>query len=148
MRIREKENLHQHLILTGKQPYARIPELIEAADICLLPAHNNRIMQDIVPIKMYEYMALGKPIISTPLVGIMKEFGSDSGIEYANSPEEVIEKAVNLSEDSKRAGEAGSRARRFVEKYSWDTITQEFEGILESTISRGPRRRNPSNLVI
>ena len=48
--------------------------------ICLLPAHKNEIMMNIVPIKIYEYMAMGKPVIATKLPGLVKEFGEDSGI--------------------------------------------------------------------
>ena len=135
-RIREKHNLGDHLILTGKQPYGKIPEFIGAADICLLPAHNNKVMQDIVPIKMYEYMACGKPVICTKLPGIIKEFGYGSGIEYVEDPGEVIEKAIRLSENRTKLIEAGSKARKFVEKYSWDNITDEFENILEEVVKK------------
>ena len=135
LQIREKHNLQDPLILTGRQPYGKIPEFIGTADICLLPAHHNKVMQDIVPIKMYEYMASGKPVISTKLPGIIKEFGYDNGVEYVDDPKEVIEKAIRLSESKKKLIEHGSRARRFVEKYSWDNITQEFETILKNTIN-------------
>jgi len=135
LQIREKYNLEDRLILTGRQPYEKIPEFIGAANICLLPAHHNKIMQDIVPIKMYEYMACGKPVISTKLPGVIKEFGYDNGVEYVDDPEEVIEKAIRLSENQKKLVEAGSRARKFVEKYNWYNITQEFETILKNTIN-------------
>lgn len=134
-RIRERHNLQDYLILTGRQPYGKIPEFIGAADICLLPAHSNKVMQDIVPIKMYEYMASGKPVISTKLPGIIREFGYDNGVEYVEDPEEVVETAIRLSENKKKLMEGGSRARRFVEKYSWDNITQDFETILKNTIN-------------
>ena len=75
LKIKEQYNLGERLILTGQQPYSLIPEFIAAADICMLPADpKEKIMQDIVPIKMYEYMAMGKPVICTKLNGIMREF--------------------------------------------------------------------------
>lgn len=53
------------LILTGRQPYSEIPEFVAASDICILPAHiDEEIMQDIVPIKLYEYLAMAKPVIA------------------------------------------------------------------------------------
>jgi len=68
LRLSEDYDLGGQLILTGKQPYEKIPEFIAAADICLLPAYpDETIMQDIVPIKLYEYMAMGKPVITTRL---------------------------------------------------------------------------------
>jgi len=132
---REKHNLQDHLILAGRQPYGKIPEFIGAADICLLPAHNNKVMQDIVPIKMYEYMASGKPVISTKLPGIIKEFGYDNGVEYVDDAGEVIDKAIILSENKKKLIEGGSKARKFVEKYDWDNVADEFETILKNTIN-------------
>jgi len=80
-------------------------------------------------------MACGKLIISTKLPGIIKEFGYDNGVEYADDPGEVIDKAIRLSENKKKLIDHGSRARKFVEKYSWDNVTQEFETILNNTIS-------------
>ena len=83
----KKKYLMDNLILTGKQPYDKIPEFIAASDICILPAYLDEvIMQDIVPIKIYEYMAMGKPVIATNLPGIKKEFGEDSGLIYADNP--------------------------------------------------------------
>ena len=130
-RIKDEYNLDSQLILTGKHPYEKIPELISAADICLLPASpNEKIMQDIVPIKMYEYMAMGKPVITTKLPGVITEFGEGHGVIYVDKPEDALKKAIELIENGYIEGE-GMKARKFVEKYNWDDIVDEFEGILE-----------------
>jgi len=120
----------QQLILAGWQPYERIPEHIAVSDVCLLPAHNNEVMKNIVPIKMYEYMAAGKPVISTKLLGVMREFGDDNGVIYVNKPAEVIGKAVELIKDG-NLKEYGRKARRFVERYGWDSTSKEFMLLLE-----------------
>ena len=129
-KIREEHHLDNQVILTGKQPYEKIPKFLAAADICLLPAYNNEIMRDIVPIKMYEYMAMGKPVITTKLPGVMKEFGKDHGVIYVDKPEDALKKAFELIEDG-RLQEYGSKARGFVENYGWDDVVGEFEEILE-----------------
>ena len=133
-KIREKYNLDSQLILTGKQPYEKIPEFIAASDICLLSAYpTEMIMQDIVPIKMYEYMAMGKPVITTKLPGVMKEFGEDHGVIYVDTPEDVLKKAIELIEKG-YIEEEGRRASGFVEKYNWDDIVDDFERVLEEVI--------------
>ncbi|MEN4006019.1 MAG: glycosyltransferase [Methanobacteriaceae archaeon] len=138
-RIQEKYNLNDRLILTGKKPYQEIPNFIAAADICLLPAYPDEpIMQDIVPIKMYEYMAMKKPVISTKLPGVMKEFGEDNGVVYVDRPEDVVPKAIELVQNGK-VEELGAKARSFVEKYSWDKITDEFDKILDEVIKEKHR---------
>lgn len=132
-KIREKYNMQDKIILTGKQPYESIPLYIASSNICILPAYNNEVMRNIVPIKMYEYMAMGKPVITTTLPGIMKEFGNDNGIIYVDKPEDVLKKAIELIEGG-RIEEEGVKARKFVEKYSWDNVVDQFEGVLEETI--------------
>ena len=125
----------QQLVLVGWQPYEKIPEYIAASDICLLPAHNNEVMKNIVPIKMYEYMACGKPVISTRLPGVMKEFGNNNGVIYVDQSTEVLEKVIELTNDDVSVREHGNKARKLVEKYLWDKITDEFENILQATVS-------------
>lgn len=132
-KIRDEHHLENRIILTGRQPFKRIPEFLATADICLLPAYNNDIMRNIVPIKMYEYMAMGKPVITTKLPGVMEEFGDDHGVIYVDRPEGVLSKAVELIEGG-TIGEHGSKARRFVERYKWDDLVDEFEWILEDVI--------------
>jgi glycosyltransferase involved in cell wall biosynthesis len=132
--IRERYDLQDRLILTGKKPYQEIPNYIAAADICLLPAYPvEKIMQDIVPIKMYEYMAMLKPVIATRFPGIMKEFGEDNGVLYINRPEEAVAKAIELKQNGS-IKEFGRKARKFAERNSWHAITDEFERILNEVI--------------
>ncbi|MBM4241938.1 MAG: glycosyltransferase family 4 protein [Euryarchaeota archaeon] len=133
-KIKEDYKLDGQLILTGKQPYEKIPEFIAASDICLLPAYpDEEIMQDIVPIKLYEYMAMEKPVITTPLPGIMMEFGEDNGLIYVDKPEDVLEEVIQLIKENKIL-ENGKKARKFVENNDWDKITYRFEKTLEDLI--------------
>jgi glycosyltransferase involved in cell wall biosynthesis len=132
--IIEKHNLQDRIILVGQRPYIEMASFISASDICLLPAYPwEKVMQDIVPIKLYEYMAMGKPVISTKLSGVMREFGEANGVVYVDEPADVIGKAKSLIKNGK-IGKLGARARGFVQKYSWDNITDDFEKIIEGVI--------------
>lgn len=132
-RIRDDNNLQDQIILTGKQPYKILPKFIAASDICILPAYNNEIMRDIVPIKMYEYMAMGKPIIATKLPGVMMEFENNNGIVYIDKPDDTLNKAIDLI-DGGHIVEQGQKSRKFVENLTWDKITDEFEKTLERVL--------------
>lgn len=142
-RIRDDYDLQDRLILTGKKPYQEIPTFIAASDICLLPAYpNEKIMQDVVPIKMYEYMAMQKAVIASRLPGVAKEFGDNNGVVYVDQPEDVVRKAIELVQDGS-AVELGLKARKFAERHSWDYITAEFEKILEEAIEEKRNGRLP-----
>lgn len=134
--IREQHGLGDKLIITGKVPYQEVPKYIAAADICLLPAYTSeKIMQDIVPIKFYEYMAMSKPVIATKLPGVMKEFGEDNGVVYVDGPEDVMPQAVKLI-NSDSLIDLGKKARSFVERNNWDNVTDEFESLLLDAVNK------------
>ena len=82
---------------------------------------------------MYEYMAMGKPVIVTKLPGIMKEFENKNGVLYVDKPEEALKKAIELIKNG-GIKEEGMKARKFVEKQDWNKITDEFERVLEEVI--------------
>jgi len=127
-RIKEKK-LGDRLLLMDWQPYDTIPQLIAASDICILPAYNNAIMKNIVPLKLYEYMAMEKPVIATPLHGVEKEFGKQNGVLYANTPQQVLEMAEQIAQ-TQMIFDQGMKARKCVERNDWDAITEDFEHIL------------------
>jgi len=128
-------NAGDTIILTGKVPFDEIPNYVAAADICLLPAYRNEIMMNIVPIKMYEYMAMGKPVIATKLPGIIQEFGCENGINYVDSAEDVVTKAREMME-SGIVRQEGVKASAFVKDSDWNTITDAFEEKLNSVVAR------------
>jgi len=132
-RKRAELGLEDYVVLAGKQPYEKIPEFIAASDICLLPAHDNAIMRDIVPIKMYEYMAMGKPVIATRLHGLLREFGDDNGVLWIDQSKDSLKKAMELVNEGtiKTHGEA---ARQFVRTNDWATVVDEFEQVLYECI--------------
>jgi len=130
--IARENHVQESVIFTGKVPYADIPELLATADIALLPAHDNEIMRNAVPIKIYEYLAMHKPTICTKLSGIMREFGRNCGILYIEKPEDAVEVAANLrDEDLQRLK---MQAKQFIENYDWDKITARFEETLTSLV--------------
>lgn len=134
VKIRDEYGLENQLILTGKQPYDRIPEFLSLADFCLLPAYKDEeIMQDIVPIKLYEYLAMEKVVIATKLPGIYKEFGENNGIVYVNEASEVLQVAKDVLDDDKYESIAIS-GKNFVKSNDWERITDDFEDVLLNLI--------------
>lgn len=135
VKIRKEYDLSDQLILTGKQPYSKIPEFLSMADFCLLPAYmDEAIMQDIVPIKLYEYLAMRKVVIATKLPGISKEFGKDNGIEYVNSAGEVLAKAQSIL-DNNDYDKIANLGREYVKNNDWNVITDNFEKVLLDLIN-------------
>ncbi|NVM52509.1 MAG: glycosyltransferase [Candidatus Helarchaeota archaeon] len=121
------------IIVTGQVPYDEIPIYLSAADICILPAYKNEIMMNIVPIKLIEYMAAGKPVISTKLPGVFREFGKNNGILYCDNVGELVQIALKLKENNKIEG-IGKRGLNYVKKRDWTILVKDFEKIMKRTI--------------
>jgi glycosyltransferase involved in cell wall biosynthesis len=133
--IQKQYNLQDQLILTGRQPYTKIPEFLACADFCLLPAYiDEEIMQDIVPIKLYEYLAMRKVVIATRLPGISKEFGENHGIIYVNNADEVLDTATEIldKEEYNKIAESG---REYVKSNDWEAIVDKFEKTLNDVLN-------------
>ncbi len=62
-RLRKLSNVH----LLGYKPFAEMPSLLAGFDVCTIPFVVNRVTQATNPVKLYEYLAAGKPVVSTPL---------------------------------------------------------------------------------
>jgi len=122
------------LILTGRVPYDRIPALAAAADAFLLPFRCVPATEHIVPIKLYEYMAAGKPVIASPLPGVRRDVGEGNGVVYAEAEEQAA-RALEIRAD---AAKLGQQARAFVERTcDWETITDAFEALLAGCVEAG-----------
>jgi len=75
----------------------------------------------------------GKPVIATKLSGVMKQCGESNGVVYVDKLEDALWKAIELIENGSIEKE-GMKARKFVERNSWDNIADEFKEILEEVI--------------
>ena len=131
--IKSRGEFGDKLILEDWKPYEEIARYISASDVCILPAKANEIMRNIVPIKMYEYMAAGKPVIATRLHGLELEFGSDNGVIFIENSREVMNKTQEMVGVGK-VQEEGLKAKNFVKNMDWDTTTTKFEDILSTVI--------------
>ena len=56
--------------LLGPRPYEALPEVLRGADAGLIPYVRSSLTDSIFPMKVYEYLAAGLPVVATPLPAI------------------------------------------------------------------------------
>ena len=66
--LRGLPNVH----LLGPKPHEQIPDYIAAFDVCLIPYVVDDFTSNISPAKLNEYLALGKPVVSTDLAEVRR----------------------------------------------------------------------------
>lgn len=97
-----RANLHW----LGPQPYARLPYLLAGWDLCLIPFAINGSTRLINPAQTLEYLAGGKPVVSTPLPDVVSLYGEAVTVAAATGPfvracEQLL--AENASAQCRRA---------------------------------------------
>ena len=122
----ELEKLQNRAILTGFVTHDKIPEHIAAMDIVLAPYPELDFFY-YSPLKVFEYMACGKPVITTR-IGQNQELISNGENGYLCEPgnlDEMIEKIMCLISDPELRARMGQKARRSIEEnHSWSMKAQ------------------------
>lgn len=71
----------------GFRPYDRIADYIASFDVCIIPFHVDELTSAIDPLKLYQYLAAGKPVVSTPLP---RSFDFPGVVRIAHGGEEFV----------------------------------------------------------
>ena len=127
--LAESYGVSDKVIFTGNTPYAQGPKDISCMDVCIICRKSTQDSQNSLPLKLFEYMACEKPVISTPLAGVKEAVGDR--VLYASNADELKQRILELYHNNELRKELGKDGRRFVERnYSWDKICKKFEKVL------------------
>lgn len=127
----------KNLIYLGTRPYSRLPAYVRHFDVGWIPFLDNRIARGADPVKLYEYLAAGIPVVSRELPFTE---GLRSPLVYTyRSPEECIAAIKRAVTDSK-ANRTVQRQRRqsFAAGHTWETkVEQLLAGLAKYTSLEG-----------
>jgi glycosyltransferase involved in cell wall biosynthesis len=117
--------------LVGAQPYASLPAWAKAFDVAIIPYRHNRQVQNANPLKLREYLATGKPIVSVSNPEIDK---FSRWVRIAEGREPFLAELENaLREDS---AEAAAQRVASVADQTWDHRVGEILGEVSSALAR------------
>ncbi len=122
---------------TGRVSYHDVPLYLNSSEICAAPFSGilRNVKYGFSAIKLYEYMACGRPFVTTSVCGIEDEINrNDVGISVKpDSPDELGRALKNLLEDDKRMAEMGRKGRMLAEKeHSWNRVAERITDILKN----------------
>lgn len=122
--IVKRDNIENRTIITGFVPYETVPYYLSACDVLVSPCINNEDGTEFFnsPLKNFEYMGLGKPIVATA-VGQQKEIFTDrfnALLVEERNPEAIAEAIVEIYKNPDLASSIGQNAlREALEKHTW-----------------------------
>jgi glycosyltransferase involved in cell wall biosynthesis len=126
-RLAALPNVH----LLGGKPLAELPAYLKAMNVALIPYKLNELTRNIFPLKLYEYLAAGLPVVAAALPELAPfadrvSLAAKPG-DYAGLIREV------LASDSPEARAARSA---FAAENSWDARVEEISGLVEDMLTR------------
>jgi UDP-galactopyranose mutase len=107
----------------GMKQYNELPSYISGWDIAMMPFAHNESTRYISPTKTPEYLASGKPVISTPIIDVLRQYGRNGLVNIAGTPEEFVRVASLELENSDR-DEWLQHVNEFLSQNSWDKTWQ------------------------
>lgn len=135
-----QKQMQRNIILAGKVPFEKVPVYINAGDICLAPYFEEGLNETgISPLKIFEYMACARPIITNPVGGLDALFREhEIGVMiHSMNPQDWMKPIKDLLGDPDKMNTLGNNGLRAVQThFNWEAICEKIETALEHLISR------------
>ena len=139
LKLQSKQlGIYEKIIFTGFVPYKEVPRFCSLADLCINPfrmdgkyAFNDKL----TPVKFFDFLSCGKPVLATPLQGTLYDFPKESNTIIYESLDLFTGKMIELLKNDS-LDEIGQRGREFVGKnFTWDSVTRkmlsEFDNMIK-----------------
>lgn len=125
----------QNIHYLGQKHYGELPAYVSGWDAALMPFALNGSTQFISPTKTPEYLAAGRPVISTAIKDVIRHYGEVEGVFIASDPQhfaQACDDALLLA----RSGNAWWKpVDQMLEGSSWDKTFLAMEGLVDGVIS-------------
>jgi len=120
--------------LLGARPYATLPGYLATMDVALIPFKQDPVTYHADPIKAYEYLAAGVPVVATDLPALRR---LEHVVRLADSPEAFLRQI----EASLVEGRDARCLERQVEasRHSWEERFRQFDRLLADVLSRSAK---------
>jgi len=118
---------YSNVEFVGLLPQEELPGRLKDFDVCLNLFRNDDLSQDVSPLKFYEYLATGKPVVSTPVPLQVLDYKdciyiADGATDFVSKCKEALAESPDSEKRQKRLDEA--------KKCSWDERVKTMRSIL------------------
>jgi len=124
---------HHNIHYLGMKSYKELPGYIAGWDVAMMPFAMNESTRYISPTKTPEYLAAGKPVVSTPIHDVVKMYGKDGLVAVAGNTKDfinAIQRCLEMSGDERWL----KSVDEFLEKESWDNTCEKMLRHINNTM--------------
>jgi UDP-galactopyranose mutase len=138
---------HRNIHYLGGKKYDELPEYLANWDIALLLFARNESTKFISPTKTPEYLAAGKPVISTSIRDVVRPYGDMKLVRIADDPDDFVQAAENILSGAQDETEWLKRVDDFLAGVSWDKTWQQMSDLIEEAVAAN-RRSSATSLAV
>ena len=135
--IRRLVNRPENLILSGYVDTAQLNTYLAACDLFWLPLSDTNANRGRFPLKLTDYMAVGRPVVATEVGDVAKVLTDQSfGLLSRPEPEDFATQTLNLFRNPDLRLGMGAEARRLAEtQFAWDHLATQLLDLYMTVIS-------------
>ncbi|MBE8986303.1 UDP-galactopyranose mutase [Nostoc sp. LEGE 12450] len=126
---------HENIHYLGGRDYKQLPAYLAGWDLAMLPFARNESTRFISPTKTPEYLAAGRPVVSTSIRDVVRPYGESKLVRIADTVSEFVTAAELAMQEDTPASEWLSRVDVFLEKISWDRTWASMMKLIDSAIA-------------
>jgi len=132
---------NRKIIYVGRIPYRKMPEIVAGSMMVIIPKNNlgNRSGTGLSPLKLYESLASGVPVIVTDFPGqadLVRQYKCGLVIPYDN-PKALVKSVLHLYKNENTRRQMGNRGRNAIQKdHSWDKRAEQTSNLILCTLKQ------------
>jgi len=137
-RVAESPRLQGKVTIRGELEHDQVLAALAQADVCVCPYPNIQDLNPTYPVKVFEYMAMGKAVVATQLRGISEiiQDGQSGLLVPPGNPQALAEAIRTLYSDESLRERLGQGARERVKAFEWSTINARISTAIDDLIDR------------
>lgn len=124
-----KKLKNEKIYIVGPVPQIEVRDLCDQADLLLLPFKVNKLIESVDPVKLYEYIASGKPILSAYWEEL-KDYKKYGNLYFYNSIDDITHDLLINCLSSKKITPSGD----FIKRNCWEGRAKDFFEIMTNQI--------------
>ena len=133
LNLRKKDintlNQYDNFYYLGLKKQKKVPDYINYFDICLMPFNQTRIARSLLPQKVFQYLAMGKPVVSTDLFTL----SPFSKILYlANNADQFV---LGINHALEESDNKKIERIEFAKRYSWPSRLNEYDNAIKAILN-------------
>lgn len=129
--VREMAHGLANLTLTGQVDYDRVLAELAGMDVCLIPFKRSGLTDRVSPIKLFEYWAAGRPVITSPIREVRLTAENDSASYYwPGLGESLAQAIIELKEQPELGERLVAAGRKRLVAHDWSNLIRQYREML------------------